>query len=291
MIVTFSAGGSHDILARWTAQKLNQSWGQPVIVDNRPGAGGRLGTDVVAKSAPDGYTLLAGNPGPLTIAPSIYAKLPYDTLRDFAPVVLMATTTSVYCVHPSMPARNIRELIALARARPGVINFGSSGVGSLGHLSVELLNSMAGTRMTHIPYKGAAVANADLIAGHIDMMTVATPAALPHLRQGRTRAIAVSSLQRSPLLPEVPTVDESGVRGYQSFNWNGVLAPSATPPDIVSKLNAEIVRYLKMPEVRERLTGDGWNLVASTPEQYEDFMREEMKKWARVVEFAGVTPE
>ena len=192
IVVTFSAGGSHDILARWTAQRLSQTWKQPVIVDNRPGAGGTLGSDQVAKSAPDGYTLLAGNPGPLTIAPNVYAKLPYDTLRDFAPVVLMASTTSVYCVHPSLPARNVRELIALAKARPGNINFGSSGMGSLGHLSVELFNSMAGTRMTHIPYKGAAPASADLIAGHIDMMTVAAPAALPFVRGGKTRAIAVS---------------------------------------------------------------------------------------------------
>ncbi len=291
IVVTFSAGGSHDILARWTAQGLAQSWGQTALVDNRPGAGGTLGSDLVAKSAPDGYTLLAGNPGPLTIAPSVYTKLPYDTLRDFAPVVLMATTTSVYCVHPSLPVRNVRELVALAKARPGSINFGSSGIGSLGHLSVELLNSMAGTKMNHIPYKGAAPATSDLIAGHIVMMTLSTPAALPFVRIGKTRAIAVSSVKRTSSLPDVPTVDESGLKGYQSYNWNGILAPAGTPREIVSRIHAEIVRLLQAPAARERLAADGWDLVGDTPQQYGEFLRAEIVKWAKVVKFAGVTPE
>lgn len=287
-IVPFVAGGPTDVQARWIAQKLNQAWGQPVIVENRPGAGGTIGTEMVARAAADGYTLLAGNPGPLTIGPGIYEKLGYDTLRDLAPVVLFATTASVIVVHPSLPVKNIRELIALAKARPQQLTWGSPGVGTIGHLAFELFNHLAGTRIVHVPYKGAAQSNTDLIAGHIQILGIQLPAARQFAKDGKVRALAIGTLRRSPLWPDLPTVDESGLKGFEYYNWNGVLAPAGTPRAVIDRINTEILRSLQVPENRQYLENQGYEIAASTPEDYGVFLKNEIEKWSRVIRLAKI---
>jgi tripartite-type tricarboxylate transporter receptor subunit TctC len=287
MIVPFPAGGPTDTQARWAAQRLNQAWGQPVVVENRGGAGGVTGTEAVAKAAPDGYTLLAGNPGPLTVAPSVRSKLAYDPGRDFAPVTLLATASSMLCVHPSVPVKNVKELIVLARSQPGRINFASPGVGTVGHFGLELFNYMANVKIVHVPYKGAAQYLVDLLAGHIDMASLQIAQGAPYVKNGKLRALGVSKLQRAPQLPDVPTIDEQGLKGYQSINWTGLLAPAGTPRDVIAKLNAELAAALRSP-AGEQLTQTGFDVAALGPEQYAEFLRAETAKWAKVAKAANI---
>ena len=285
IVVPFVPGGGTDILARLLGQKLNESWGQPVVVDNRPGAAGTVGTAFVAKAAPDGHTLLivpaayAGNP-------SLYKKLPYEA-RDLAPVSWLASGPLTLVVHPSLPAKSIRELIVLGRARPGEINFGTSGAGTLPHLSAELFSSMSGIRMTHIPYKGAGAAVTDVLAGRVPVYFMNILQSLQLIKAGRLRALGVTTPERSPIAPGIPAIAEV-LAGYDMTNWYGMLVPAATPRESVAKLNAEVVRILQLAELKSRLADDGMTVVASTPEQFSAFLAKETAKYAKVIETAGI---
>ncbi len=290
LVVPFLAGGSTDIVGRTVAQKLSEMWGQQVFVDNRPGGGTTIGTDNVAKSAPDGYSLLV-TPAPFTINPSLLAKLPYDALNDFTPITLINTTPLVMVVHPGVPAKNVKEIIALAKAKPGKLNFGSSGTGGSNHLAGELFDAMAGVKMVHIPYKGNAGALTDIAGGHLDVVYNGITSAIALVRGNKLRALAVTSLQRSAALPDVPTLDESGLKGFEAVAWNGLNAPAKTPRDIVMKINADVIRIVNSPELKERLKADGSDPVGSTPEQFATFLRNEIAKWAKVIKFANVKPE
>jgi tripartite-type tricarboxylate transporter receptor subunit TctC len=287
IVVPFPAGGPTDTQSRWAAERLHKAFGQPVVVENRSGAGGLTGTEAVAKAAPDGYTLVGGNPGPLTVAPHIRSKMPYQPERAFAPITLLATASSMMCVHPSVPAKNIQQLIALARAQPGKINFASPGVGTVGHFGLELFNHMAGIKLTHVPYKGAAQYVVDLLAGHIDMASIQIAQGAPYVKEGRQRALGVSKLQRAPQLPDVPTIDEQGVKGYQSMNWVGLLAPAGTPHEVIAKINAELVYALRSP-AGQVLTQAGFDVAALGPEEYAEFLRAETEKWGKVAKAANI---
>jgi tripartite-type tricarboxylate transporter receptor subunit TctC len=278
LVVPFLAGGSTDIVGRTVAQKLSEMWGQQIFVDNRPGGGTTIGTDMVAKAAPDGYTLLV-TPAPFTINPSLLAKLPYDALNDFAPITLINTTPLVMVVHPGVPAKNVKELIALAKAKPGKLNFGSSGTGGSNHLAGELFDAMAGVKMVHIPYKGNAGALTDIVGGHLDVVYNGITSAIALIRGDKLRALAVTSLQRSAALPDVPTLDESGLKGFEAVAWNGLTAP------------ADVIKIVNSPELKERLKADGSDPVGNSPEQYAAFLRNEIAKWAKVIKFANVKPE
>ena len=291
LVVAFPPGGGTDIIARSIAQKLTERIAQQVVVDNRPGAGGNIGTDIVAKSAPDGYTLLMGSAGPLAINASLFAKMPFDPIKDLAPVTLAASTPNVLVVHPSLKAATVNELIALARAKPGEINFASSGYGTPAHLAGELFNSMAGVKLVHVPYKGAAPALADLLGGQVQLMFSTMPPALPHVKDGKLRALAVTSTKRSPAAPELPTVDEIALPGFEANTWHGVVVPAGTPGAIVARLNREIVAVLHLPDVVERLSGQGAEPVGSTPEEFAAYIRAETVKWARVVRESGAKAE
>ena len=286
-VVPFPAGGPLDIVARALGQELNKSWGQPVIVDNRPGAGGNIGADFVAKSPPDGYTIVMGAVSTHAINVTLYSKLPYDPIKDFAPITLITSVPNVLVVHPSVPARNVKELIALAKARPGALNFASGSTGSAGHLAGELFKTMAHVDMAHIPYKGAAPAVVDLMAGQVSLMFDNLASALPNIKAGRVRALAVTTLRRSPMLPELPTISEAGLRGFDVATWFGVLAPAGTPPEIVSKFNAEIVRILNTPAMKERLAALGAEPVGNKPEEFAAFIKAEIPKYARVIKASG----
>jgi len=287
LVVPFAAGGSTDIIARTVGQKLNEMWGQPVVVDNRPGGSTVIGTDAVAKAPPDGHTLLI-TPAPFTIVPSLIAKLPYDPARDFEPITLINTTPLVVVVHPGVPAKSVKELVALAKRKPGALNYGSSGSGGSNHLAGELFNAMAGVKMVHIPYKGNAPALADLVGGHVDVVFNGLTSAMPLIKSGRLRALAVTSLQRSGALPDMPTLNELGLKGFQAVAWNGLTAPARTPRDIVGKLNADVLKVVRSPELAERLKAEGSDPVGNSPEQYSTFLREEIAKWRKVIQFAGI---
>ena len=289
LIVPFSPGGGTDLVARTIAQRVSEPLGQTMIVDNRAGAGGVIGADLVAKAPPDGYTLLMGTPGPMTINPNLQSKMPYDTLKDFAPVSLATISPFVLVVHPSVPARSVKELIALAKARPGQLNYGTAGTGSVAHLSAEQFKSLAHIDIVHIPYKGSNLALTDLLAGQTQIQFENLPVVQPHVRSGKLRALAVGTKQRSVLAPDYPTMIEAGVPGYESSTAFGVLAPARTPKEIVSRLNAEIVKALKASDVKERLLTQGLEPVASTPEQYSTHLREELQKIAHIVKMAGIT--
>ncbi|MDB5809217.1 MAG: transporter substrate-binding protein [Betaproteobacteria bacterium] len=290
LVVPFLAGGSTDIVGRTVAQKLSEMWGQQAFVDNRPGGGTTIGTDIVAKAAPDGYTLLV-TPAPFTINPSLLTKLPYDALNDFTPITLINTTPLVMVVNPGVPAKNVKELIALAKAKPGKLNFGSSGTGGSNHLAGELFDAMAGVKMVHIPYKGNAGALTDIVGGHLDVVYNGITSAVALVRGDKLRALAVTSLQRSAALPDVPTLDESGLKGFEAVAWNGLSAPAKTPRDIIMKINADVLKIVGSPELRERLKADGSDAVGNSPEQYAAFLRAEIAKWAKVIKFANVKPE
>jgi tripartite-type tricarboxylate transporter receptor subunit TctC len=290
LVVPFLAGGSTDIVGRTVAQKLSEMWGQQAFVDNRPGGGTTIGTEMVAKAAPDGYTLLV-TPAPFTINPSLLTKLPYDALTDFTPITLINTTPLVMVVNPGVPAKNVKELIALAKAKPGKLNFGSSGTGGSNHLAGELFDAMAGVKMVHIPYKGNAGALTDIVGGHLDVVYNGITSAVALIRGGKLRALAVTSLQRSAALPDVPTLDESGLKGFEAVAWNGLTAPAKTPRDVIMKINADVIKIVNSPELKERLKADGSDPVGNSPEQYAAFLRNEIAKWAKVIKFAGVKPE
>ena len=288
MIVPWPAGGGTDIVARVVASRLSEGFGQQVLVDNRPGAAAIIGTEVAAKSAPDGYTLLMGNLGPNAANQSLYRKLPYDCIKDFAPVSHVASAPYIAVVHPSVPARSVKEFIALARARPGKINFGSGGIGSPPHLAAELFRSMARIEMEHIAYKGGAAHTAALVGGEVDLTLNSPLEVLPHVRSGRLRAIGVGTSRRFALAPQIPTIAESGLPGYEFAVWWGVLAPAATPAGIVARVHQEVVKTLQTPSVRERLASQGAEIVASAPSEFAAFIRTEVDKWARVVREAAI---
>ena len=286
IVVPFAAGGPSDIMARTLAQKLTLAWGQPVVVDNRTGAAGIIGADAVAKSAPDGYTLLQAQVGD-TISLSLYSKLPYNFEKDFAPITLAGLTPFILVAHPSVPARDLRELIALAKAKPGTLSFGSSGAGTASHLAGELLKSSAGIDITLVPYKGQAPATGDLLGGQISMMFNNPVTSLAHVKTGKLRALAVSTGKRFSQLPEVPTVAESGLPGFDVGFWLGALAPAGTPRPIVDKLNAAMVKALREPDVVERLAGLGVEIVGNSPDEFARVIRADIVKWAKVVKDSG----
>ena len=291
LIVPFPPGGPTDTHSRWAAQQLYTALGQPVVVENRAGAGGVIGTDAAAKAPADGYTLLGGNPGPLTIAPSLRKNLGYDTLRDFVPITLIARSASCMCVHPTVPAKDLRGVITLAKASPGKMNFATPGVGTVGHLAIENFATLAGIKMTHVPYKGAALYTTDLIAGNMDFAQIQIFQAVPHVRAGKLRALAVTSSVRSPLLPDVPTAQEQGVKGFTSYNWNGVLAPAGTPRAVIDRIHAVLSKPLTNPDTRKQMEAVGYEVSGEGPAEYAAFIRAETEKWAKVAKAAGIQPE
>jgi tripartite-type tricarboxylate transporter receptor subunit TctC len=291
LVVPFAPGGSTDTIARLIGQKLDEALGQQVIIDNRPGAGGNLGVDYVAKSAPDGYTLIFGHVGTFGFGPSLYAKLPYDPIRDFAPVALFAMVPNMLVVHPSLPANSVKELVALARARPGQLNYGSSGNGSASHLATEYFKLLSKTDITAIPYKGTGPLVTDLIAGQTSLTITGVPPLYPHVQSGRLRALAVGSVKRLPLLPSLPTIAEAGVPGYESSTWFGPLAPAKTPREIIVRLNVELMKMLQRPDVRARFAAEGIEALGSTPEEFGTYIKSEIERWSRVIKAAGVRSE
>jgi len=290
-IVPFAAGGGTDILARLLGQRLADALGQPFVVDNRGGAGGVIGAELTAKSPADGYTIVLGSPGPLTINPNLLPRMPYDTLRDFAPISLATISAFTLVVHPSLPVKSVKELIALAKSKPGHLNYGSGGNGSVAHFSGEQFKVLAGVNIVHVPYKGSSPSLTDLIAGQLQLTIENMPVTLPHVRSGRLRMLAVGTKTRSAFTPEVPTIAESGVPGYESSTAFGVLAPAKTPSEIVARLNGEIVKILRGADARERLTGLGMEPVGGTPEQYAAHLKEELAKYGRIVKAAGIKSE
>jgi tripartite-type tricarboxylate transporter receptor subunit TctC len=288
IIIPFAPAGPTDNQARWAAQQLNVALGQTFIADNRPGAGGVPGTEIVVKSPPDGYTLLAGNPGPLTIAPSARAQVPYDTLRDLAPVILIAKSASCVCAHPSLPVKGVRDFVVFARSRPGRINYGTPGVGTVGHFATELFATSAGVKLNHVPYKGAAQYTVDLIAGNIEIAINQFAIATPLVKQGKVRCLGVTSTERTQLLPDVPTIAEQGLKGFSSYNWNGILAPAATPRAVITRIHDVLAKALKGPEARELFVAQGHELGGLGPDEYAAFIRAETQKWAQVAQKAGI---
>ena len=287
MIVPFPPGGATDIVARLLAQKLTESWGVQVLVDNRAGAGGTIGSDIAAKSPPDGYTILMGTSSTHAVAPSLYSKLAYDPVRDFAPVTLVASATILLAIHPSLPTRNVRDLIALAKKQPDALSFASSGNGGISHLVGEHFKSVAGVQMLHVPYKGDTPALIDLVSGQVHLMFGTAVSFLPYVKAGRLNALAVTNPKRSPIVPNVPTVAESGLPGFEALQWFGIFAPAGTSKDIVAKLNTDIVRAARLPDVRERMTSLGADVVGSTPGEFAAFQRADTAKWAKVVKLSG----
>ena len=290
MLVPFAAGGPTDAIARAVGQKLTETWGQPVVVDNRPGAGGNIGTEIAAKAPPDGYTLFIGTVAN-AINQSLFAKLPFDFVRDFAPVTQNYITGLILAVHPSLPVQSVKELIALAKARPGDLSYSSSGVGGTPHLSGELFNTLAGVKMVHVPYKGSAPAMADLLGGQIQLTFDNMLTVLPQVKAGKLRGLAVTLVTRSPLAPELPTVAEAGLAGFEVKSWNGVVVPAGTPKDVIARLNGEIVRILRQPDLREKFLLQGIELVPTTPEEFGAFIRQDIAKWAKVIQVSGARAE
>ena len=284
-------GGPTDILARLIGQKLAESFGQPVVIENRAGAGGNIGTEAAAKSPPDGYTLVTGNNATFGANVSLYKHLAFDPVKDFAPIVLVGTQPNILVVHPSLPVTSVKQLIALAKARPGELNYAGSGMGAVAHLAAELFKTMAQVNIVHIPYKSAAPALIDVIAGQNQLMFATSLSVQPHIKSEKLRALAVTTANRSRLMPELPTIAEAGVPGFAAMTWHGVLTTGGTPPAIVNKLNAEINRILKLPDVRERLGSLGAEIVGGTPKEFADHIKREIPKWAKVIKDAGVRLE
>lgn len=288
MIVPFPSGGGSDTMGRAVAQNLEERLGQRVIVDNRVGAAGSIGADLAAKSAPDGYTILLGSTSELTQYPNVNPAIPYDPIRDFAPITLIGTVPLALVIHPSLPVNSVKEFIALAKKRPGEILFGSAGNGSTTHLAVELFILKTGIKLTHVPYRGSNFASADLVAGNIQMAIPTMPSVLPFAEAKRLKMLAVSTAKRSPLLPDVPSMQEAGVAGYDNELWTGLLAPAGTPRAILARLQQETVRVLDSPEVRKTLARSGAIAKSSTPEEFSAFMKSELAKWAAVVKQANI---
>lgn len=286
MIVPFPAGGPTDIIARTVGQKLTESMGQPVVIDNRGGSGGNIGTEIVARAAPDGYTLLMAIVGH-AINPFLYSKIPYDPVKDFSPITKTGAATIILVAHPSVPVKSIKDLIVLAKAKPRQLNFGSPGSGTPHHLAAELLKTMAGIDLIHVPYKGAAPAIADLLGGQVNTAIVSLPAAFPHVKAGKLTALGVTSGMRSAIVPEVPTFAEAGLGGYELENWYGLLAPARTPRQIIEKLNGETVKALQLPDVKERLHSQGFEIRTSTPDEFAVYIKSELVKWAKIVKASG----
>ena len=288
VVVPYPPGGPTDIVARVVSQKLTEQTGQQFLVENRAGAGGNIGAEAVARAPADGYTLLVATTAH-AINPSLFKQLGYDLQKDFAPVSQLTGGPLVIVANPSLPAKDARELIALAKAKPGALNFASSGNGQSTHLSAELFSSMAGIKMNHVPYKGSAPALTDVIAGQADLMFDTMLSAMPQVKTGKLKALAVTSAARSPAAPDLPTVAESGLPGYEAIAWNGLLAPAGTPKDVVATLNVELKRTLELPEIRERFAAQGFSAAWSPPEKYGAFIQAELAKWAKVVKTSGAT--
>ena len=285
MVVGYPPGGPTDVLARIVSQKLTQTWGQQVIVDNRPGASGMIGAEFTARAAPDGYTLLMV-PVTYAVTPSLFAKMTYDIEKDLSPVAQVAAAPFILVVHPTLPVKTVKDLIALDRRSPGQINFASASTGGMPHLAGELFNSMTGTKLVHIPYKGAAPATTDLLSGQVTLMFNNMLSAMPQVKAGRLRAVAVTSSKRSAAAPELPTIAET-VPGYEASGWYGAFAPAATSKELIGRLNAEMNRIMKMPDVTQRLAGDGVEAVGTTPEQFGAYLKQEVAKWGKVVKTSG----
>ena len=291
MIVPFAAGGSSDLVARVMAQHLTSAWGQQVVVDNRPGAGGMLGHELGARAPADGYTIQLTSIGPLAVNPSLYKRPGYDPVKSFTPVTLTVSLLNAIVVHPSVPVKNMRELIECAKPRPGQITYGSSGIGGAGHLAAELFSLMSGVKLVHIAYKGGAPAMIDLVGGQIQMIFPTLVTALPHIKSGKIRALAVTMKERAPMLPDVPTVSESALPGFEANNWDGMLLPAGTPGAVVAKLNRDVTRVLNLPEVKELLSNQGALPTPGTPNAFEAYIKSEIAKWSDVVQRAGIRVE
>ncbi len=289
IIVGLAPGGTTDVFTRTLAQRLTEAWGQTVIVENRPGASGMIGAEAVAKSAPDGYTLLVSPQTSLAVAPALYGKAPYDTIRDFAPVSLLGSTPLVMIVHPSFPARTFKEFMELAKKQP--LTFGSGGVGSSPHMTGELISAALGVKMTHVPYKGENPAIADTIGGQIPIRFGNLPVALPHVRSGKVLALATTTAKRSPLAPEIPTMGESGIKDFEMATWYGMLAPAGTPPELVSKIQRDSARVLSDAATRERLTKMGVDLVLNTPEEFKAYLQSEIARYTKIIRENGLKAE
>jgi tripartite-type tricarboxylate transporter receptor subunit TctC len=289
-VAPFPPGGTTDIVARAVAQRLSEALGQTVAVDNRPGAGGNIAAEFVVKAAPDGYTILTAFPG-LAINPSLYSKLNYDPLKDLAPVVLISAAPLLMVAHPSLPVKTVKDLIGLAKSRPGELNFPSAGNGTSSHLGGELFKSMAQIDIVHVPYKGSNQGLLDLMSGRLSLMVNPLPEMIPFVQSGKLRAIAVTSAKRSHVMPELPTVSEAGLPGYEIVTWNGILAPAATPRDVIARLHGEVVRLLRTPELKNHLEGLGLFIIAGSPEEFTQHLRAETAKWARVVKTSGARIE
>jgi tripartite-type tricarboxylate transporter receptor subunit TctC len=290
MLVGFAPGGGTDTTARALTPKLSERLGQQVIVDNRPGAAGNIATDLTTKAPPDGYTILMGTIAALSINPTLYGNLPFDPLRDLEPVTRAVDSTNILVVHPSLPVKTVKELIALAKTNKA-LNGGSSGVGGAGHLALELFNVLAGTKITHIAYKGGGPAMIDLLGGQINLIFATAASALPHIKSGKIRAVAVTTSNRSKLVPELPTVAEAGLKGFEANNWYGVVVPAKTPRPIIDRLNREFTAVLKMPEIQEILFKQGLDAAPSTPEAFGAYIKAETAKWAKVIKASGAKPE
>ena len=291
VVVPFAAGGSTDLLARNIAQLLNEAWKQPVIVENRVGGAGIVGSELVAKSPPDGYTLLIGTVTTHAVAATLYQKLPYDVQKSFAPITEFAYTAQLLSLHPALPAKSVKELVALAKAHPGALNYGSAGNGTTSQMAMELFKSMAKVNLVHVPYKGTGPAMTDLLGGHIALMFDVIMTSLPHMQSGKLRTIGISSLKRDPLAPDVPTIAESGYPGYEALVWFGLFAPAGTPPEIVRKVQEEIARALATPKMRDLLASQGLVVVASRPADFAAKIASEVVKWRRVIHDSGITLE
>jgi len=291
MIVAYPPGGGTDIVARMLAQKLGESLGQSVVVENRGGASGNIGTELAARAAPDGYTILMGNVAPNAINVSLFKDLPFDPVADFAPVSLVASTPNILVVHPSTPARTVKEVIALAKAKPGTLNFASAGAGSSSHLAGELFRILARADIVHVPYRGAGPAMVDVLSGQVQLYFATMPAAMPHVKAGKLAAVAVTSARRSQALPDLPTIAESGVPGYEASTWYGVLAPARTPSAVVARLHGDIVKILADAALHARLADQGFDPVGSSPEEFGAYIKTEILKWGKVIRDAGIRPE
>jgi tripartite-type tricarboxylate transporter receptor subunit TctC len=288
IIVPFAPGGPTDVQARWAAQQLNMEFNQPYLVDNRSGAGGVIGVDYVAKSMADGYTLLAGNPGPLTVAPAVKSSLPYQTLKDLAPIMLIAKTPSCISVHPSVPTNNVKEFIAYAKANPNKLNYGTPGVGTVGHLSLAYFANLGGVKINHVPYKGTSQYLNDLVANIIQIAQIQLSTCIPMLKAGKIKVLGVTSETRSRFLPDIPSIAEQGMPGYQSYNWNGLLAPANTPKPIILKIHDVLTQKLALKENQELFLSQGFELVNFSPEEYGLFLKGEMDKWGKIAKASDI---